>query len=133
MKLLLDTHIFLWWLRDDGPLSAQQREELERAAASGEPVGLSAISLWEIAKATERGRLELRRPIDLLFDEIEADPGLRILPLSPRVALESCRLGPTFHRDPADQILAATARVHGLRLVTSDERIHRAGVVATVG
>jgi PIN domain nuclease of toxin-antitoxin system len=69
---------------------------------------------------------------DTFMDELDRSPRLAILPITPRVALESTRLGPAFHRDPADQLIAATARVHGLRLVTADERTRRSGVVAVV-
>jgi PIN domain nuclease of toxin-antitoxin system len=132
MRVLLDTHALLWWLADERRLSLVQRETVERSTRSGERLGLSAISFWEIAKLLERGRLRLPRSADQLFEELESHPELDIYPLTPRISLESTRLGPCFHADPADQIIAATARVHGLRLVTADERIRRSGVVAFV-
>lgn len=132
MTLLLDTHVLLWWLLDSGQLSAAQVQALERAEASSEPVGLASISLWEVAKLAERGRIELRQAADGFFEDLENHPGVSILPLTGRIALESTRLGPSFHRDPVDQILAATARVHGLRLVTTDERIRQSRVVTVV-
>lgn len=57
---------------------------------------------------------------------------MRLLELTPRIALESTRLGSSFHTDPADQVIAATARVHGLKLVTADTRIRESRVVAVV-
>jgi len=132
MRLLLDTHVLIWWLTDEPRLSRVQVQALDRASASGERLGVSAISFWEIAKLIERGRIKLPRSLDQLFDEIEAHPGVQLLPLSPRISIESTRLGAGFHHDPADQIIAATARVHGLRLVTADERIRDSGVVAIV-
>ena len=80
----------------------------------------------------DRGRLTLSRSEDVLFTQLETHPRLEILPLSPRIALESTRLGPNFHRDPADRLIAATARVHGLRLLTADARIRDSAVVAVV-
>ena len=132
MRLLLDTHVLLWWLAGEPRLTRPQTQALDRAAAAGEPCGISAISFWEIAKLIERGRLDLPRSLDQFFDEIEEHPGVRLLPLSPRISIESTRLGARFHHDPADQIITATARVHGLRLVTADEKIRASGVVATV-
>jgi PIN domain nuclease of toxin-antitoxin system len=129
---LLDTHALVWWLSDEKRLSTVQRAALASATAAGERLGVAAISFWELAKLVERGRLQLRRSIDELFSELEAHPELELYPITPRIALESTRLGPRFHADPADQIIAATARVHGLRLVTADERIRGAGVVAVV-
>ena len=70
--------------------------------------------------------------MDQLFRDVETHPQIDLYPLTPRIALESTRLGPKFHADPADQIIAATARVHGLRLVTADHRIRTSGVVAVV-
>ncbi len=132
MRVLLDTHILLWWLADGRRLSRAQRETLERALGAGERLGVSIICFWEIAKLLERGRIELPRSVDQLFVDLETHPELDVYPLTPRIALESTRLGPRFHPDPADQIIAATARVHGLRLVTADDRIRRSGAVATV-
>jgi PIN domain nuclease of toxin-antitoxin system len=132
MRVLLDTHALLWWLTDERRLSQAQRESLEIATRSGERLGLSVICFWEIAKLLERGRLRLPRSADQLFEELETHPELDIYPLTPRISLESTRLGPRFHADPADQIIAATARVHGLRLVTADDRIRRSGVVAVI-
>jgi PIN domain nuclease of toxin-antitoxin system len=132
LTLLLDTHVLLWWLLDAEGLSSSQVEALEQAETGGDAYGISAMSLWEIAKLIERGRVELRQSPDTFMDELDRSPRLAILPITPRVALESTRLGPAFHRDPADQLIAATARVHGLRLVTADERIRRSGVVAVV-
>jgi len=132
MRLLLDTHILLWWLMEEGSLSAEQVEVLERAEESGERLAIAAISLWEIAKLTEYGRIELRCSVDVFFDQLENNPRLDVLPLTPRIALESTRLGSAFPRDPSDQLIAATARVHGLRLATADDRIRRSGVVTVI-
>lgn len=132
MRLLLDTHILLWWLVDSDRLTAAQVAELERAEASGQPLAVAAITLWEMAKLAELGRLNLQTSVDELLEQLETHPGIAVLPMSARVALESTRLGPTFHRDPADQLIAATARVHGLRLVTADSRVRGTNVVSVV-
>jgi PIN domain nuclease of toxin-antitoxin system len=132
VTLAFDTHALIWWIAGDDRLSAPQIAALRRAEARGEPIGVPAICFWEMAKLVERGRLELNVPLDDVFDEIEDHPGIRVLELTPRVALESTRLGSGFHTDPADQMIAATARVHGLKLVTADERIRASRVVAVV-
>ncbi len=129
MRLLLDTHVLLWWIADDSRLGRARSEAISDSLESGERLGLSAISFWEIAKLAEHEKIRLPRSIDQLLDELEGHPQITMLPLSARICLESTRLGPRFHRDPADQIIAATARVHGLRLVTADDRIQRSGVV----
>ncbi len=132
MTLLLDTHALLWWLADAGDLSQGQVQALEQAESRGEAIGIAAISLWEIAKLVERGRLRLAQSVDVVLTEIEEHRGLYVLPLTARIALESTRLGPRVPSDPADQLIVATARVHALRLVTADERIRRAGAVSVL-
>jgi PIN domain nuclease of toxin-antitoxin system len=132
LTLAFDTHTLVWWLTGHDRLTATQAAALERAEARGDRIGVPAICFWEIAKLIERGRLELDVAADEVFDDIEEHPTIRVLELSPRIALESTRLGPGFHGDPADQLIAATARVHGLKLVTSDERIRSSRVVGIV-
>jgi PIN domain nuclease of toxin-antitoxin system len=131
LTLLVDTHILLWWLTD-GHLSTAQASALERAVAGGEPVAIAAITLWEIAKLAERGRIRLTQTIDGVLDQIEQHPSIEVLPLTARVALESTRLGARMSSDPADQLIVATARVHGLRLVTADTHIRESGCVSIV-
>lgn len=132
MTLAFDTHTLVWWLAGTDRLSAPQTAALRRAESRGDQVGVPAICFWEIAKLVERGRLEFDVPLDEVFEEVEAHPGIRLLELTPRIALESTRLGSGFHPDPADQIIAATARVHGLSLVTADQRIRTSRVLSVV-
>ncbi len=130
MKYLLDTHVVIWWLMSDRKLSKEHAKLLERSERTGTAVGLSAISLWEIAKLVERGRLELTQSVEDSFEQLESSEFVTVLPLTGRVAIESTRLGARFHSDPIDQVIAATARCHGLTLLTADERIIESGVVA---
>jgi PIN domain nuclease of toxin-antitoxin system len=130
VKYLLDTLVMIWWLTDDRKLSREHAKLLERSERSGTAVGLSAISLWEIAKLVERGRIELTQSVDESFEQLETSAFISILPLTGRVAIESTRLGARFHADPIDQLIVATARCQGLTLLTVDERIVESGVVA---
>jgi PIN domain nuclease of toxin-antitoxin system len=132
MNVLLDTHVLVWWYLDAPELPSNYRALLERLESAGERVGVCDISLWEIAKLVERGRLQLHAALDELLQQVEADPLFEVLPLSGRIAAESTRLGPAFHKDPADQLIAATARCLGLRLMTCDEAIRKSHVVAVV-
>jgi PIN domain nuclease of toxin-antitoxin system len=132
VTLLVDTHVLVWWYVDSADLPAEFRSLLERLESKGQAAGVCAISLWEIAKLVERGRLQPTIALDELLEQIELDPLFQVLPLSGRIAAESTRLGPSFHKDPADQLIVATARCHGLRLMTCDEAIRRTNVVALV-
>ncbi len=130
MNVLLDTHVVVWWYLDAPELPAAFRKHLEHLESKGEQASVCAISLWEIAKLAERGRLQLNRTVDELLETLENDPLFSVVPISSKIAAESTRLGASFHKDPADQLIAATARCHGLRLMTCDEAIRRSNVVA---
>lgn len=94
---------------------AQERE--------AEGLGLCAIFCWEVAKLVEGGRLTLPVPVGEWLTKALAYPGIRLLELSPQVAVESTQLPGVFHRDPADQMIAATARLYRCPLVTMDQKI----------
>jgi PIN domain nuclease of toxin-antitoxin system len=85
--------------------------------------GVSIISCWEVAKKVEIGKLELDRPVAEWIETALTYEGFRLLDLSPAIVVESTQLPQPFHRDPADQMIVATARVLGLPLVTSDQRL----------
>jgi len=129
MDLLLDTHVLLWWRTDSERLPKSHARVLSDAEDRGEPVGISAVTLWELARMAGRGRLEVDQPLDTWLEELERNPLVSIFPVSARIALESVRLGDGFHQDPAGQIIVATARCHGLRLLTADDRIIKWGKV----
>jgi PIN domain nuclease of toxin-antitoxin system len=128
--IVLDTHIWIWWVHGDEKLTASQLEVIE-ANEDGE-IGISAISLWEIAKLVENKRLELPVPLEKWFKQALSYPGVQIIELTPEIATESTRLPGEFHKDPADQMIVATARVIKCKLVTSDERILNYPHVKTV-
>lgn len=86
-------------------------------------VGVSVISCWEAAKLVERDRLTLPRPVDEWLRLALGYLGVRLIELSPGIAVASTQLPGTFHKDPADQIIVATARVNGCPVVTSDQKI----------
>ena len=108
---------------DDIKLPKNYSLFLSRAEEKNEKVHLAMISLWEIAKLLEYGKIKATIALDEWFSELARDPLIEILPLTPQIILESTRLGSAFHKDPADQIIVATARCHELKLLTCDERI----------
>jgi PIN domain nuclease of toxin-antitoxin system len=102
-------------------LTIQPTEWLKQYESQG--LGVSAISCWEVAKLVELKRLSLSLPIMDWMHQALAYPGIRLLPISPEVAVESSQLPGHFHKDPADQILVATARIYNCPLLTVDARI----------
>ena len=128
--VVLDTHIWVWWVHGDTQLPERYFAYLQEHELQG--LGVSVMSCWEVAKLVEYDRLELPRPVSEWFDLALAYPGVRLLDLTPRIALESTQLPEGFHRDPADQLIVATARVHGAPLMTLDARILHYPHVQTV-
>lgn len=129
--IVLDTHIWVWWVHGSDRLTQTQLDVIE--ANEDGVIGVSAISLWEIAKLVENGRLELPVSLEKWFAQALNYPGVQIIELTPEIATESTRLPGEFHRDPADQIIVATARVMKCKLVTSDEKILNYSHVKTIG
>ena len=115
MRLLLDTHILLWWLADSPPLSAQARVTI---ADPENTVFVSAVSLWEIWLKQSLGKLQL--PSD--FMEKLAAESFENLPLTASQTRQVSVL-PWHHRDPFDRMLIAQAQVEKLVLLTADEAL----------
>ena len=122
MPTLLDTHAWIWWVTEDPRLSRPARRAIERALARDD-LWLSLISVWEVAKKTEKGQLVLDRPLDAWLDLATSRPNLHLAELTRPILTESCRLPPPFHGDPADQIIVATARDRDAVIVTKDRLI----------
>lgn len=116
--IVLDTHIWIWWVQDDARLTPVYRNYIQ----ANEPfnLGVSVISCCEVAKLIEIGKLTLPLPVEDWINQALAHPGVRLLDLTPRIAIEATQLPGVFHRDPADQLIVATARVHDCPLVTVD-------------
>ena len=131
MKLLLDTHVLLWWLQGSPRLSRRQDQAL-RQISPEQPVWVSDISLWEIATLVGLGRIELELPLQEWLERATAPPLVQLSPITPAIAAELAQLPESFHRDPADRILVASARVLGATLLTQDRRILDAGIVPTL-
>lgn len=123
-------HVLVRWLGDQRKLSPGQRRRLEVAARRTEQVALSAASLVEIAILTSQGKLRLKTSLRVFFGEMRSNPAFVVLPLSYDVALDAASL--TGLRDPADRVIVATARVDGLTLMTSDQRIIESKLVPTI-
>ena len=125
MMALLDTHVLIWWLNDYQRLSPAQQNVVGSASAES-PLLISDISLWEVATLHSLGRIQLTIPLREWLGKAVAPPLVRRYGISPAIAVELSALPDSFHRDPADRILVATARVLGATLLTQDHRIVKA-------
>lgn len=131
MRILLDTHVWWWWITGEPGLSVAQKRLLAKVGPE-EPAEVSDISLWEIATLVSLGRLSISLPLRDWLESAAAPPLVQRRAISPAVASEVASLPDTFHRDPADRIIVATARVHDATLLTRDRRIIDARLVPTV-
>ena len=134
MKYLLDTQAWLWSVLDHPRLSRRARTTLSGATAN-DRVGVAAISLKEASWLLAHGRIEIAAGAGtwpLWLRSAASRPELEILPLTVDVAVESEHLGQSFPQDPADRLIAATARTHGLTLITADKAIRKSRVVRTL-
>lgn len=125
MTHLLDTHA--WIQRALGePLPPLVERTLTE---HGDSLALADISLWEAAKLVEFGKLELSVPLAEFF-RLALTPELTVLPITAAIAERVATLEASgFHKDPADQLIVATALVHHLRLISDDSRIRQWGKV----
>ncbi|OIR00446.1 ribonuclease VapC22 [mine drainage metagenome] len=118
--VLLDTHAWIWLLNGNERIGAKARRAIQRSLAE-EAVLVSAISVWEVAMLVSKGRLVLDRDVGEWVHAALSLPGIRLEPISPEVAVASTRLPGAIHSDPADRMIAATARHLGSTLITADQ------------
>lgn len=122
MKYMLDTHTWIWWNMNPQKLSHKVKSIISDASHYNELL-LCAISLWEFCKLLEKKRLAISCAPEDWIDQALDIPKLRLVPLSPTICYRSTILPPPFHDDPADQIIAASARYECATLLTKDRRI----------
>ena len=117
MRLLLDTHAFLWWDADAEQLPSSLLETLQDPAHE---ITFSVVSVWEMQIKAALGKLELRTPLATLVSEQREKNGLNVLPISLQHVLTLEKLS-NYHNDPFDRLLIAQANVEGLTLVSKDD------------
>jgi PIN domain nuclease of toxin-antitoxin system len=132
VTVLLDTHLWWWWVTGERGPSRAQKRILTRIGPEA-PALLSDISLWEVATLVSLGRLALTIPLREWLENAAAPPLVRRCDVSPAVAAAVAALPDDFHRDPADRLIVATAQVHGATVLTKDRRIIDAKLVPTIG
>jgi PIN domain nuclease of toxin-antitoxin system len=119
MRLLLDTHIWIWSYLEPHKLSSDVAREISNPAHDRY---LSAVSIWEMITLIEKKRIQIKQDFGEWFERSKNDLDLLELPMNWQIAHELC-FTMLDHRDPADRFLVATAKVYDLTLVTADERL----------
>jgi PIN domain nuclease of toxin-antitoxin system len=122
--VLLDTHAFIWWARDDAPLSRRARATIAEGANE---CLFSIASAWEIAIKVSLGKLPVSGRLEQVIPEQLAANGIAMLPIEIGHVARVANL-PFHHRDPFDRLLAAQALEEGVAIISSDEVFERYGV-----
>ena len=130
--LLVDTHVLIRWLLEPDKLTRPQNRVLRIAENRSATISVSAITVWELALLAVSGRIKTKGPLDAWLTDLVLKPLIEVLPITPEIAAAGAQLGSGFHNDPADRIIVATARWHGLKLLTSDQRIRDWGGVGVI-
>lgn len=124
--ILLDTHIWLWLIHEPGKLSLNALASISEA----ETVGLSTISLWEVAMLESKGRIDLKMPCREWLNTYTKAPKIKLLPITPDISWEAAHID--MHKDPADRLITATALVHDIPLLTVDKKIIASALIRTI-
>jgi len=128
MRFLLDTNAWIWLFSEPQLI----REDVRHVLNQESVIGLSPLSLIEVAQKAAKGKLIFRVALDDWVLSALPPQRLHLLPLTPAIAIRAYNWPGEFHGDPADRIIAATAAVHGLTLVTSDEKLRLRGDIQTL-
>ena len=120
--IVLDTHVWLWWLHDPARLSPTAAKFIEQEQESGAVI-LSSISIWEVAVKVQSGKLVIPMDISQWYELAKSYPATVIEPLSPVDAIASTQLPGDFHKDPADRMIISLARRLAVPLITCDRKI----------
>jgi len=123
MRLLLDTHAFIWFVENDSNLTITSKNIIQEESNT---IILSIVSLWEITIKTSLKKLEISRDIKEII-ELIPENGFEILPITPPHLIELSRL-PFFHRDPFDRLLVAQAISENVHFISKDEVLDKYGI-----
>jgi PIN domain nuclease of toxin-antitoxin system len=123
IRLLLDTHAFIWLVNADPSFSLRAQQHIDKIMKDEGSFAISAISLWEISMLHSRGRLLFDQPCLNWINHSLQTPGVYLTELTPEIAVDSCSLPNDFHGDPADRIIVSTARILDVPLMTRNQKI----------
>jgi PIN domain nuclease of toxin-antitoxin system len=129
--IVLDTHVWIWWVSDPDLLSPVARTLIDKAVVE-KKIYISSMSVWEVAMLVSKGRLQLTVEVGDWIRASEALPFIQFVPVTNAIALKAVRLPMKSLVDPVDRIIVATALVLDLVLITKDKKIRKEAPVKTV-
>src|SRR5712691_314002 len=127
LLILLDTHVVVWLAFDQEQISSKARAAIDEARNRGVGLAISDMTLWEVGTLASRGRIQLGISLESFLQEVETR--FVVLPITSRACARAIGFPSTYPKDPADRIIAATALVEGLSLITADREIRRSKLV----
>jgi PIN domain nuclease of toxin-antitoxin system len=128
--ILLDTSVVLWVAFDADRLSKKAKATIDEARRTGEGLAISDMTLLEIAMLANKKRIPLNVSLESFLSQME--DRFAVLPMTAEICARAYALPPKYFKDPADRIIAATALVEGLTLVTADAQIRNSHAVPTI-
>ena len=129
--ILLDTHALVWLVAEPARLSRAAADAIRRARSTG-GLAIASITVWELAMLLVRGHVRGHGTVDASIRQVVDAARVSVREITPVIAALSTQFPDDFPRDPADRLIAATARAEGLTLVTRDEHIRASALVRTV-
>jgi PIN domain nuclease of toxin-antitoxin system len=128
--ILVDTHVVVWLAFGQTRISRKARTAIDDARKNADGLAISDITLLELATLARKGRIRLQISLESFLQEIESR--FVVLPMIGRICARAVALPAAYPQDPADRIIAATALVEGLSLLTADREIRRSRAVQTI-
>lgn len=130
LLILVDTHVVVWLAFDQDKISSPAKTAIDEARRLADGLAISDMTLWEVGTLASRGRIRLGISLGSFLQEVEGR--FVVLPITSRSCARAMTFPASYPKDPADRIIAATALVEGLSLITADREIRRSKVVPTI-
>ncbi len=127
--ILLDTHVVIWLAFEPGKLSKRAKEVIRASRGQGE-LAIAAITLLELAWLAENGRVDTSLSVESFVRLCAAK--MTVLPITPEIAARAVSFPNSYPKDPQDRLIAATALVEGIELVSHDKQIKKSGMVPVI-
>jgi PIN domain nuclease of toxin-antitoxin system len=129
--ILLDTHVLVWLIVDEGRLSRRANSAIRRARAS-DGIAIADITVWELAFLFARGALRTHGTVENTVQNFVTRSGVNVKPITSEIAALATQFPDDYPKDPIDRLIGATARAEGIALVTRDEKIRNSSLLRTI-